>query len=402
MYDSDSDDSLLAAPTFKKKTRKDENQTRKANQILDQALKDYDKNLQQQALIQKMKREEVDQDALLSKAQNIQDNAASLSKNNTGANKRRKLTLDGLASDDENDDGALDAERFQALMHAKDTEISSGLGMRVTLFSTCSSSSSNDLPKTSSQAVEALKEILLVQNNIDDKASATPVLKWIDKHIKDNTLVECLNGSNFINQCQTHQISKLPRPLVQWLYAVACSGKGRLSVGAFETLSQLLTDNIGVHPFLSLQDLSKQLHEWFGLKDEPTKEAAATITTTPTSSTVPILSVHAAKGLDHFLILWELALRQGMVVYEAETVLAHSTECLPALFAASLDKVFHSPKGYVRIHPIRLWRRHFFIMPFYRSVSETHSHIVSFSFSFWIIPVILDSGIVDKLSYAHF
>jgi hypothetical protein len=336
----DSDDSLLAAPTFKKKTRKDENQTRKADQILDQALKDYDQNLQQQALIQKLKREEVDQDALLSKAQIIQDHAATLS--NTSA-KRRKLTLDGLAGDDENDDGALDAERFQALMHAKDTEISSGLGMRVTLLSTCCS---NVLPKTSSQAVEDLRELLLLLRNNIDKTSA-PILKWFEESIKANTLVECLNGSDFINQCQTHQISKLPRPLVQWLYAVACSGKGRLSVGAYKTLSQLLTDNSRVHPFLSLQDLSKQLHEWFGLKDEPTNKKAATAITPASTktSTAPILSV-PAKGLEHFLILWELALRQGLVVYDAETVLARcSNECIPALFVASMDKVFHSPKG---------------------------------------------------------
>jgi hypothetical protein len=341
--DSDSDDSLLAAPTFKKKTRKDDNQARKADQILDQALKDYDQNLQQQALIQKLKREEVDQDALLSKAQIIQDHAAASS---ATAAKRRKLTLDGLASDDENDDGALDAERFQALMHAKDTEISSGLGVRATLFSTCSSND-NDLPKTSSQAVEYLEELLLVRNNNIDKASA-PILKWLDKNIKADTLVECLNGSNFINLCLNHKISELPRPLVEWLYAVACSGKGRISVGAYKTLSQLLTDNIGcVHPFLSLQDLSKQLHEWFGLKDEPTTKEAAT-TTTPTSA-APALLVHATKGLEHFLILWELALRQGLVVYEADTVLARSTECIPALFVASLDTVFHSPKGYASI-----------------------------------------------------
>jgi hypothetical protein len=355
--DSDSDDSLLAAPTFKKKTREN-NQSRKADQILNQALKDYDQNLQQQALIQKLKREDVDQDALLSKVQNIQDHAAS----NTARKRQRNLTLDGLASDedDENDDGALDAERFQALMHAKDTEISSGLGVRRTLSSSSTrrntsssnSSSSNDLPNSSSQAVKYLKELVLLQDK-NDKASA-PILKWLDKNIEADTLVECLNGSNFINLCQKHKISKLPPPLVQWLYAVACSGKGCLSVGAYQTLSQLLTHSTAnVHPFLSLQDLLKQLNEWFGLKDEPTTKEAATTTTTTTPTTDPILSVHA-KGLEHFLILWELALRQGLVIYEAETLLAHSTDCILALFVASLDKVFHSPKGYVS-YPILIF-----------------------------------------------
>ena len=348
--DSDSDDSILkeiaAGSTFKKPRKsKEASASARASKILDEALQFSTDNLAQQMKISQIKREEVDTEELQKKTQQIKENG----------NKKQKISrnLDTAGNDKHNNgDAPLGRDRREFLAKIADTELSSNLGARRTLFA--NPCDSPDLPRTSEQATEYLN-YLLQTLTAQDGVTAThrkAIMEPLAKHLKEGTLAHFLAGATLFQQCEANSLQNIPNKLMEWLYLVSCAGGGggecepfsialaNLSYGAFRTLSKLWENGVGPHggAILTLTELRQQLEGWFGFY------LAATATTKPPDSGADERVGNGIKGFASFLKLWELALNRGFVAINKSSLEQDASDCVAALTLTGIDRVFHTHK----------------------------------------------------------
>ena len=344
--DSDSDDSILkeitSGTTLDRKNPRNTKRSSaaaRADKILDEALKFSTENLAQQVKISQIKREEVDTDELLKKTQQIKE---------SGSKKHKVPSDDCTGNGDWNEDDARKRRKF--LEKIADTELSSNLGARRTLF--VSPGDSSDLPQTLCQALSYLHFLLQKWANQPELAKKYKyaILDPLERHLHEASLDFYLSDATLFDRCAFDGVKCIPNEFLEWLFYVSCAGGGdqfspdlaNLSDGAFRTLSAFWEN--GIVPLegaiMALPELLVQLKNWYGFSLEMAKEAI--------DPSVQVLGVDTfntgIKGFDSFLKLWELALDRGLVAVNEDNLEQDASDCVAALVFVGIDHVFNTHK----------------------------------------------------------
>ena len=367
--DSDSDhDSLLKDfPTFlrpsRRATKLEETAHAKADRILEQANHDFDKSFQLQQLIAKMKQEELDieEEELMEKARNQETLTRDRKKQRREDEEQQRRRQQQQQQHQAANEADLDQPR--TYLYAADTEQSSKLGVRRTLWwgnegnVVCRH---DELPDRYNQAVELLQFILNQELQHDGNTQGTTtartkgsVMEALQTSIQNNTLTDFLSNATLCRLCSKQNRSTLPHSLIRWLFLVACSGSrgdeklGVLSCGAFTTLCKLWTDNKGKPDngyILSVSSLEQQLKAWFGLRDQAV-DCEQKVQQVHSEATVDV------AGFKIFLFLWNIALNKFLVYSQSGQAISHA---IMILFMTGVDKIFYSDEKYVLLFALRM------------------------------------------------
>ena len=350
--DSDSsDDDLLEQmkPTFGRKRRSKETYKTKADRILNQAMKSSQKDMEQQRLISKIKKEEIDEEDLIANAARLREEESKFpkSRQETRALVEGTLSIEGGGAEHDS------WERQLALAEAADTQNTCSLGSRATI----STAKEHPIPATRYQALEYLQHIL-------DETTANQLSPSIRNVLTNNLRKQTIHSFLLNKQLGTLDHSTtLPKPLLHWFFLIACSSSvdnnqaggteddslESLACGCYLTLTKMWTEFKGFPEkgfLLRLADLPDQLEAWFGLSGK-----RADLQPPQKETTLP--STRSEIAICRFLRLWDVAFSQKMVYIadadddddnSAKDVLPQATKCISGLLLTGMNKCFESKK----------------------------------------------------------
>lgn len=323
--DDDSDDDLLLAKkaTFRTSKRK---KTNEVDGILGDALKKQEKRRQDQGILQRMRREDLDVENLVNSAQQMKNELAE--KTVSSAKKPKNAQA---------------KKREMALVEVADTQLTISAGSREVL----QSCKPGVLPSSTKAASEYLQGIIC-----EESGPSSVVKRALRENLKQGSLQSfLLTGRLLSAEFHTKHTKILPFDVIRWLFEVACStesvtAKGRkdqpfetLARGAYSTLSRLWMDHHGFCDsglLLATRDMPTQLREWFGVVHRPMSMSSKgrKEDKNPKSERNP-----SSLALTRYLHLWDIAFSRQMVhVHDLESI----SECIVSLLHVSLDGMFES------------------------------------------------------------
>ena len=345
LEDSDSDDDLLLNQSTFRTNRRANAEKKQADQMLKDALKSTKRSLQDSLAVQEMKKENtIDHKELLERADKVQEA--------NRANKQAKVKLEDIDNDEAvyNADGALDKKAMQFLSSVRDTQLTSGLGMKVVLFqdenNSSEESSSNrrnsTLPCTVDEAMTKLHAIL----SDSSSSGMIPEQLWKDFEIAkhNEALEELLLRLRSIYE--RHELSIMSMPLQRWLFAVGSASLSSFSEGAFQALMDCWKNpDAPIRPgeagiLWKLQDFSTHVSMLFGFRE---KRPAATKANEENDNDDDHHhhSLNSRKGNSsgfmRFLQLYNRGLQLGFIILEDTS---HLESAICTLLLSSVDPIF--------------------------------------------------------------
>jgi hypothetical protein len=329
--DSSDDDALLKAPTFRRSRRPDAAK-QQTDRFLKDALTSSKRHLTDQQTIKELRKEELKDDELMRKTTEIQEINRS--------SKKVKLKLEDIDNDEGifNQDGALDKQAMQILSTIRDTQLTSGLGMKTMLFQ--DGAKSQMLPSTVKEAMDQLDDILT--NSKKDGSIPEQICKDIEIATKNDDLDQFLEC--FRKVYERHGLSIMSLPLQRWLFLVACSSLSTLSDSACRSLLGFWDPSKPIQPgdtgfIWTLQDFESQFSDYFGFRETPQarrkKEKGVESSPTSNNNNLSTGKKCNVNALERFLQLYDRALRLGFIHFDV----SHLESVICTLLLASVDPV---------------------------------------------------------------
>jgi hypothetical protein len=374
MADSDSDDSFANVQIFrpKRRNRCEEKRIAKGSAFLDDALAHVDRLCENGDRIAKIKEEnpdlEADENILKAKVDALIAEKKTAPAKAKAAEVRDSIRDGYILEDQEN---VLTREQRVDLGQAKETEVSSNLGVRRTLiFEPEEVPEGNtacyfDKQTNSATLIKELKDCLAKHVSPQNK---TLQVAWIQpiRKLNKSKIMEwkyLLEQNELARSRHAHNLKDIPTDVLLWLFRVACGPDTEevpFREGSFKTLTTLLRQNKSIMEkqeksnisdegqedlgsslrpsFFHLAELAVQLQSWVSLASSQTTKDSSN-----EDSRMSDVDECNANGFRRFLELWITAFDFDQVsLRKGESVAEDATLCLVLLAKAALDASVHS------------------------------------------------------------